>query len=58
MTPEATAIGRTLLYAGIVVAAVGLLLLLAPRLPAFFGRLPGDFQWGHGRVRIYVPLGT
>jgi len=59
MTPEAPpVIGRMLLYAGLVLAAAGLLLLLAPRLPAFFGRLPGDFQWGRGSVRVYVPLGT
>jgi len=51
-------LGRMLLFAGIVLAAAGLFLLLAPRLPAFFGRLPGDFQWGRGNVRVYFPLAT
>ena len=59
MTPEATQIfGRMLLLIGIVLAALGLFLLLGPRLPAFFGRLPGDIQWGRGNVRVYFPLGT
>ena len=59
MIPEAAPIlGRMLLLAGIVMAAVGLFLMLGPRLPAFFGRLPGDFQWGRGNVRVYFPLGT
>ncbi len=59
MSPDAApALGRMLLYAGIVLAAVGLLLLLTPRLHSFLGRLPGDFQWGRGSVRVDVPLGT
>jgi len=59
MTPEAAPIfGRMLVVAGLVLTAVGIVLLLGPRLPAFFGRLPGDFEWGRGNVRLYVPLGT
>ncbi len=59
MTPEAAPIlGRMLLLVGIVLAAVGLFLMLGPRLPGFPGRLPGDFQWGRGNLRVYVPLGT
>ena len=59
MTPEAAPIlGRMLLLAGIVLAAAGLLLMLGPRLPGFPGRLPGDFQWGRGNVRVSFPLAT
>jgi hypothetical protein len=52
-----TLLGRILLGAGLLMAAVGLVLLLAPRLPGL-GRLPGDIVWSRGNVRIYVPLAT
>jgi cytochrome c biogenesis factor len=46
---EAENLGRMLLLLGLVLAAVGLLVLLGVRIP-FFGRLPGDlsFRWGGG----------
>jgi hypothetical protein len=50
-------IGRLLIVAGIVLALVGLLLVLGPRIP-FLGRLPGDFEFESGNVRVFVPLGT
>ena len=50
-------IGRTLLVLGIVLVLVGLLLLLVPRVP-WLGRLPGDFSFGGGSWRVYIPLGT
>ena len=50
-------IGRTLLVLGIVLVLVGLLLLLVPRVP-WLGRLPGDFSFGGGSWRVYLPLGT
>lgn len=50
-------LGRTLLLAGLVLAAVGALLLVVGRIPGL-GRLPGDlsFRW-HG-VQIYIPLAS
>lgn len=50
-------VGRMLLVFGLLIAAVGVALMLLPRLP-FLGRLPGDlsFQWGD--TRVHVPLAT
>lgn len=54
-----TDLGRWLLLMGVILAVVGGLLLLLGRLPHLpFGRLPGDFSWEKGNVRIYFPLGT
>jgi Protein of unknown function (DUF2905) len=51
MTP-----GRALLIFGLVLAAFGLLLEIAPALR--FGRLPGDMTFGGSNWRVYVPIGT
>jgi len=50
-------VGRMLVVAGLVVVALGLLFLLAGRVP-FLGRLPGDFHWEHDGVSVYAPLAT
>jgi hypothetical protein len=52
-----TLLGRILLGTGVLIAAAGLALLLAPRLPGL-GRLPGDIVWTRGNFRIYLPLAT
>jgi hypothetical protein len=49
-------LGRALVVAGIVLAAIGFLVQLAPALR--FGRLPGDLSFGGSNWRVYVPLGT
>lgn len=50
--------GRLLLAAGLVLSAIGALLLLAPRVPGLdrLGRLPGDFVVERGPVTIFFPL--
>jgi hypothetical protein len=50
--------GRLLLVTGLVLAAVGALLILAPRIPGFdrLGQLPGDFVIERGSVTIFVPI--
>jgi hypothetical protein len=51
--------GRLLVGAGILLAAVGALLLLADRFPGLrIGRLPGDVSVERGSFRFYFPLGT
>jgi hypothetical protein len=50
-------VGRTLLIIGIVIAVVGLVLVLAPRIP-FIGRLPGDIRIERDGVVVFIPLGT
>ena len=49
-------LGRALILVALVLAAVGVLFLLGSRLG--LGRLPGDFSWGRGNVRIYAPIAT
>ncbi len=51
------AVGRLLIGAGLLLALVGVVVLLAGRVP-FLGRLPGDFVFRRGPVTVYVPLVT
>jgi hypothetical protein len=55
-----TELGRFLLVMGVVAAAVGLLLVIHPRVPGagWIGRLPGDFYIDRPNFKLYVPLGT
>ena len=46
--------GKTLVLVGLVIAAVGLLVMLGVPL----GRLPGDFSVKRGGVSFYFPLAT
>ncbi len=50
-------LGRFLVMAGIILAVVGAVLWLSPKLP-WLGRLPGDIVWEKGRWKFYFPLGT
>ena len=46
--------GKIILIAGLIIAAVGLLMMAG----APIGRLPGDFTWRRGNVSFYFPLTT
>lgn len=48
--------GKLLIIIGAVVAALGVLWLVAEQFG--LGRLPGDFVYERGGVRIYIPLMT
>jgi hypothetical protein len=50
-------LARFLIIAGVVLVVVGVVLLLAPKLP-WLGKLPGDFTWQRGNFTFYFPLGT
>jgi hypothetical protein len=50
-------VSRLLIVGGLIIVAVGLLLLLGSRVP-FVGRLPGDFFWQREGISVYVPLAT
>ena len=52
-----TGLGKTLILLGAVFVAVGLLLVLGPKIP-FLGRLPGDFHFKRGNLELYIPLAT
>lgn len=54
MAPE---LGRWLVVLGLVLAAIGVVVLFADRLP-WLGRLPGDIRIERGNVRVYFPLAT
>ena len=50
-------LGRLLILLGVVSIAVGLVLLIAPRIP-WLGRLPGDVIVQRERFTLYVPIVT
>lgn len=50
-------LGKMLIFFGIILAVVGVLLLLAPKIP-WLGKLPGDFVYRGERVTFYFPLAT
>ena len=54
---DPTGLGRFLIVLGAVILVAGLLVTLGPRVP-WLGRLPGDFSFGSGGWRVYLPLGT
>jgi hypothetical protein len=43
---------------GVVLAVIGLLMMLGPRLPFRLGRLPLDFRYQRDNFSFYFPLGT
>jgi hypothetical protein len=51
-------IGRLLLVMGAVLAVLGILFMLGPRLPFRIGRLPLDFHYQRDNFSFYFPLGT
>jgi uncharacterized protein YybS (DUF2232 family) len=50
-------LGRVLIILGLVLAATGVALTFAPRVP-WLGRLPGDVQIQRGSWTFYFPLAT
>jgi hypothetical protein len=50
--------GRLLVVMGGILALVGLLLMLGPKLPFRLGRLPLDFRYQRDNFTFYFPLGT
>lgn len=54
---EIQGLAKFVIAAGIVLTIVGVLMLLAPKLP-FIGKLPGDFYFKKDGVSFYFPLAT
>lgn len=50
-------IGKVLLFIGIIVAALGVIILIAGRIP-WIGRLPGDILIQKKNFTFYFPLAT
>jgi Protein of unknown function (DUF2905) len=53
-----TDIGKMLLFFGVVVAAIGLVLVLLGRTHLPIGRLPGDIVYRGKHTTFYFPLTT
>ena len=53
----AESLGRMLLYIGIFLVLIGGFFILMAQIP-WFGRLPGDFSFDRGGVKIYLPVTT
>jgi len=51
-------LGRVLIGVGLVIAAVGVVILLAGKAGLPLGRLPGDFAWRGKHTTVYFPLMT
>ena len=51
-------LGKVLVFAGIAIAAVGVLLLVGGRLPFRLGRLPGDISYRGRSGGFYFPVVT
>jgi DUF2905 family protein len=50
-------IGKLLIVFGVLIAVVGVVIVLAGRLP-WIGRLPGDIYVRRGHFTFYFPLAT
>ena len=50
-------VGKMLLVLGAIALALGLVLILAPKIP-YVGRLPGDILVRRGNFTLYFPLVT
>jgi len=49
--------GRILIIAGLVMAGLGVLMLVAGKIPGI-GRLPGDIVFQRGNFTVYFPIVT
>jgi hypothetical protein len=56
MTPL-SGLGKALIIAGTIMAGIGVLFLIAPKIP-WLGRLPGDLTVKRDGFRLYFPLTT
>lgn len=53
---EVSSLGKVLVVVGLAVVALGIVLVVGGGLG--LGRLPGDFAWRKGNVRVYAPIAT
>lgn len=50
-------LGKMLIVFGVIIAALGVILLVAPKIP-WLGKLPGDISYRGERFTFYFPLAT
>ncbi|MGA9389217.1 MAG: DUF2905 domain-containing protein [Candidatus Sulfotelmatobacter sp.] len=51
-------LGKSLIFFGLIVVAIGLLFVLAGRANLPLGRLPGDLLYRRKNTTVYLPLAT
>ena len=51
-------IGKMLIFAGLLTAAAGFVLLLSGRFNLPFGNLPGDITYQKKNLTVFAPFGT
>jgi Protein of unknown function (DUF2905) len=51
-------LGKALVGLGLLIAAIGVVLLVAGRIGLPLGRLPGDIAYKGKNVSVFFPLGT
>ncbi len=56
--PDITSIARWLIILGLILAALGGVLLVLNRLGWPIGRLPGDFQFKFGETSCFIPIAS
>lgn len=56
MSGEEFGLGKMLIYAGLMLVAVGLLYHYAPGAFSWFGRLPGDIRIEREHGKVFIPL--
>jgi hypothetical protein len=52
-----SALGKMLIVFGVIMVAIGAILLVAPKIP-WLGKLPGDITYQGKGFTFYFPLGT
>jgi Protein of unknown function (DUF2905) len=57
MTVGLQGLGWSLIVLGVILALVGIVIVLGPRIP-ILGHLPGDIVIQRENVTIFIPLGT
>ena len=57
MPMDMHSLGKWLIGAGLMLAALGVVVLLSPKIP-YLGRLPGDFYIKKENFSFYFPLAT
>lgn len=57
MEPQLPGLGRALIFFGVILAGMGVVLLLLPKVP-WLGRLPGDVLIQRPRMTFYFPLAS
>ncbi len=54
---DTSALGKALVFIGLLVMSLGLVFVMVPKVP-ILGKLPGDFVYQSGNIKVYAPLAT